>query len=254
MNASNSITSAPLNSLGFVDWKNFLSQFRGTGTIWMVWGEVGVGKTTLALQTVKSLLDDNLKVFFLYTKKAPINRLIKRIVNQPKTDSGSPKEELAENVENLIYWEIDSYKKQEEIISQWLLQVQQLKTFFKENRVGAIIVDEIASLYLEELGSDKVNEKANDRLTFQLATLKNIAQSYGIPAIILNSFSVKKDDAGVSQAIPYGGKILDYWTDVEIKMERMPQFSKIKLVPKKKLPNVQLPESWIWTLTDTGFM
>jgi len=208
-----------------------------------IFGDFGIGKTTAALQLAMNCIQQQQKVFYCYTKESIPHELIKRVM-----------QDQTENVrDHLILWNPHSFNKQQEIIYKWLLQVQQLKEFFQRNRIGLIVIDEIASLYLLEMGSDEKNSSMNHKFTYQLATLAQISSEYHIPILLLNSYATKKDEAENYQDVPHGGKIVEYWIQLAIKMERTAQFSKRQCSCVKNLKSVSLPQNWIWMLESRGF-
>jgi RecA/RadA recombinase len=225
------------------NFENFSKLIFSQPTVAMIWSDVGIGKTTIALQLALECLKKKQKVFYCYTKDSIPQDLIRRIYqNQPEKIE-----------ENLNLWNPHTFNKQQEIISEWLLQVQQLNTFFHENRVGLIVVDEIASLYMLEMGSDEKNSNLNHKFTYLLATLAQINIKHHIPILFLNSYATKKDNQEELQDVPHGGKIVDYWVQLEIKMERSNQFSKRICMCTKNLKSLSIPQSWIWLLENRGF-
>lgn len=210
----------------------------------MFWGDIGVGKSTLAIQLAKEYLEKNLKVFFIHSKKTPMNILVKRILG----------DELSQNNSNLFVWNPSNFQQQNDVIMQWQIQIKELSTLFGEQRVGLIVIDEIASLYLLEMGTERQNEKLNRLMTLQLATLRKIAQEFQMPVVLLNSLTIRKDEQENPHGTPYGGKIVDYWVEFETLMERTAQMSKIRYVVKKTNPTLNIPSKWLWNLSDNGFI
>ena len=229
--------------ISYLNWSDFVKNFLQKSSITMIWGNVGIGKTTLALQLSREILKKNLKVFYLYTKFGPLDQLIKRILSVKKdlSDSG------------FILWHSQSFYRQKDIILNWLLQIQQLSTYFKEKKVGLLIIDEIVSLYLLELGKEAKNEKLNQDLVLLLATLKKIQVEYQIPILILNTFSIKQNEKKESEVVPHGGKIIDYWTSFEIKIDRTAQVSRMKFSIIKNKDFFEIPQKWSWNLSENGF-
>ena len=233
------------DSISFLNWSDFVSEFFQNPSISMVWGDIGVGKSTFALQLSHEILKQNpdLKVFYLYTKFSPIDQLLIRVL----------KEEIDFSDSNFLLWHSPSFYRQKEIVLEWSLQIQQLFESFKQNKVGLIIVDEIASLYLLELGKELKNTQLNQDLILILATLKKIQTEYQIPVVLLNTFSIKQNEKKISQVIPHGGKIINYWTSFEVKIDRTPQVSRMKFSITKNKLNLTVPKVWSWMLMDKGF-
>ena len=237
--------SVEIPKISFLNWSDFISKFIQKPSISMIWGDIGVGKSTFALQLSHEILkqEPDLKVFYLHTKFSPIDLLLKRVL----------KEDIDLSDSNFILWHSPSFYRQKEIVLEWSLQIQQLLESFKQKKVGLIVVDEIASLYLLELGKKLKNTQLNQDLTLILATLKKIQEEYQIPVILLNTFSIKQNEKNISQVIPHGGKILDYWTSFEVKIDRTLQVSRMKFSITKNKLNLTVPKVWSWILTDKGF-
>ena len=236
----------PKEIISFLNWSDFISKFFENPSISMIWGDIGVGKSTFALQLSHEILKQKpeLKVFYLHTKFSPIDLLLKRILKE--------KVEIPDS--NFLLWHPSSFFRQKEIVLEWSLQIQQLLESFKQKKVGLIIVDEIASLYLLELGKELKNTQLNQDLILILATLKKIQTDYQIPVVLLNTFSIKQNEENISQVIPHGGKIIDYWTSFEVKINRTPQMSRMKFSITKNNLNLTVPKVWSWMLTDKGFV
>ncbi len=235
--------SGKIPKISFLNWGDFISKFFQNPSISMIWGDIGVGKSTFALQLSLEILKRDLKVFYLYTKFSPIDLLLKRVL----------KEEIDLSDSNFLFWHSPSFYRQKEIVLEWSLQIQQLLESFKQNKVGLIIVDEIASLYLLELGKELKNAQLNQDLTLILATLKKIQTEYQIPVVLLNTFSIKQNEKNISRVVPHGGKIIDYWTSFEVKIDRTPQISRMTFSITKNKLNLTLPKFWTWILSEKGF-
>jgi RecA/RadA recombinase len=229
----------------YIKQEDFVNTVLKHPNLMMIWGDIGTGKTTLALQFVEKILrTTEKKVFYLHSKQSPIQDLIKRIVFQ----------KMNSNRQKFLFWEITKFKQQFEIILQWQLQIKQLSQVFKVEQVGLVVVDEIASQYLLQFGSDIKNEQLNQLLTTIMATLKKICKEFHIPVIILNGFTTKKEEKEDKfEAKPFGGKIIDFWTDFEIKLERTSQVSRRKLSVVKNKDDIPVPSSWTWVINEHGF-
>jgi predicted ATP-dependent serine protease len=245
------MTASPIQAPNILKFNEFINQTLQNPSFMMIWGDVGTGKSTCALQLVRTVLLNNFKVFYLYTKQDKPNELFQRILSDLNL----------EQQEMFIIWQAETFKKQTEIILNWRLQMQSLEQFFGQNNVGLIIVDEITTLYLLEIKQDaKLNTKSekkpddiNEKLTLQLATLAQLQKQYHIPLLVLNQFTLKKDKEGNMQDIPHGGKIIDYWVETELKFERSTQYSRINCQLLKNMLQIRFPSKWIWNLGDIGF-
>lgn len=230
----------------FFSVSRFFSTIHQKPAISMLWGETGVGKTTLALQLAKYILEtSNKKVFYLYTKLSPNMQQLQRLLSVPPSgDYSLP----------FFYFHNTTIASQQKCIYKWLLQIQSANQFTPNHQVGLIIVDEIFSSYLIELRKNQPNEKLMAKMIDILSTLKKISVDYHMPILLLNTFSVKED--GSSQrtvAKPHGGKLLDFWIDTEIKLTRTAQLRLIQFEVQKNDENSTIPSAWRWALGAGGF-
>ncbi|WP_371802822.1 AAA family ATPase [Candidatus Lokiarchaeum ossiferum] len=237
------IFSQKKDKFPYISINDFVTSLLLSPELTMLWGDVGTGKTTIALQLILQILEKtDQKCFYLHTKQSPIKQLIKRII--PQWDKFKSQ---------VLFWQVNTFKEQLDVIIKWQLQIEQLERFFKHPRVGFIVIDEIASQYLLELGTDKKNEHINQEMTLILATLTKICREKEIPILLLNNFTKRKQEDETLVAMPYGGKIISYWTDNEIKIERTSQVSRMKFTLTKKSHLSVLPSSWTYSQGEKGF-
>jgi RecA/RadA recombinase len=233
-----------ISPLGTWSFQEFCQRWGEAPSVLMLWGDVGTGKSTFGMQCASYFLHEGKKVFYLHTKTPGLEGISTRIFQKLPINQ----------VENFFLFPATNFSNQTEIILNWLLQIQQLKQYFESNQVGLLSVDELVSLYLISMGEEKKNEELNQRLHFQLATLTEICTKYKIPILFTNNFSLKSTDHQNLLERPYGGKITDFWTDLEIKIERTPQSSRMKFTCVKNRTNLVVPQSWTWQLNDQGFI
>ncbi len=225
----------------------FIISFIKKPTISSIWGDIGTGKTTLALQIAKEILTQNHnveKIFYLNTKKTPQEDLFNRIFKKRRNDLNS----------FILQWNISTFEEQYDVIMQWIIQIQQLNTFFGENQVKLIIIDEIATQYILSLTSDEKISHIHKKFTTILASLSNICIKFKIPIIILNGFSRNTDEKSGNVIVSAtGNKLIEYWTQFDLKIERTAILSRMKFSLLKNLNNLKLPSSWKLNLGDDGF-
>lgn len=225
-----------------------------TSKMHMLWGDVGTGKSSFAIQLTKHCLDVQKKVFYMSTKSTEIKSLFSRVYSS---------EQYLDNFD-LNLWTISSFKKQKLTIFQWNHLIHRLKHFLpKQHQLGCIIIDEISPLYLLDLSKASSSEdELNKAFIFILATLKEIIRSYHIPILLINRFklnfnSTEQSDLKVS---PFGGKILKYWfssssdtkgLDLQINRTAQPSVLEFQLNDSVFLTNYQ--HKWQWRLKQVGF-
>ena len=122
----------------------------------------------------------------------------------------------------------------------------------KEDILNLIVIDSITDLYRLELNREKKNK--NVSLNFQLnqimANLFYINETYSVEILIANEISKKNQD-GQTVEIQSGGKVMDYWVQYAIKINRTDRLNERKFVLAKH-PNNK-PLSFTSNLTELGF-
>jgi archaellum biogenesis ATPase FlaH len=228
---------------------------KKNGGLHMIWGNIGVGKTTLALQLAKYALLQKKKVFYLHTKQTPLKKIIDRIFH-----SISP-----EMRENFFLWQINSFQEQQRIIFKLNHSFKQLNRISSTNlqpEVDLIIIDEITSQYLLNQALNPDVDESNQKLTFILATLSQISLEFQVPIILLNSFTVKSKEEAPEELFPtpFGGKILKFWTAInsktagyEFKVLRTAQLSRMEFTLIHPDSFDHYSNKWTWLLTKHGF-
>ncbi|MHA1672719.1 MAG: hypothetical protein ACTSYI_03745 [Promethearchaeota archaeon] len=230
----------------FLEVEQLFSHLTKGSLISMIWGETGIGKSSIAIQTAKYVMNvKKQKVFFLHTKQSPEFILLNRILGITEQN---------QDEYPLIFFHEQRLKSQQQCVFNWLLQIQQLTQVSKTKPVGLIIIDEIMSAYLIEMRKVETNEKINRLMTSILSTLKNISINYEIPIILINTFSVKEDAQNDTfVATPHGGKLFDFWVDFDLKMTRSSTLRLITFEVTKDKQNQHLSHKWKWTLGAKGF-
>ena len=176
-----------------------------------IWGEIGVGKTTFSLQT--ALLNSSLtnSVIYIYTKQnLPLKKL--KIIFQ-KFDKNILKD-------NFVIYRILNFSE----LCDFILELEQIIINLKNERDKAkilIIIDSITNLYQIDLR--KNNKSKNVILNYQLnqilATLNYLNINYPVDVLIVNYLRRLKQENQTIE-IQSGGKVMDYWIDLAIKIDR----------------------------------
>ena len=209
--------------------------------IYSVWGDFGVGKTTFVLQTALNSVIDSNNVIYIYTKsnfptfkiknlfKNYLESLNRLIVIQPNnfTDLSN----LVFNLEFLIV------KKEKQ----------------NDNPYKLIIIDSLTDLYQMELNRDKkeTNYNLNYQLNQILANLSYLNEFYNIGILVVNEDTkVRMNDHFISKQS--GGKVMDYWISLDIKIERTEKINNRQFLLTKHIENSQVKFESI--ITKRGFM
>jgi len=206
-----------------------------------VYGSFGVGKTTFALQTALKSAKIGNKVLYFYSKP-----------NFPSQRLGSLlKVESTDFLDNINFLRITNFNELFTVIFNLeFLILNNLKE--KHSSLNLIIIDSLTELYRIELNPYKKekNFNLNYQLNQILATLYYFLETYGIEILVINELSRKSKDNIVFET-QSGGKIVDFWINTSIKIERTDILNSRKIIIKKKYEN-EIIES-LFELTKQGF-
>ncbi|MFX0070276.1 MAG: hypothetical protein ACFFAO_04215 [Candidatus Hermodarchaeota archaeon] len=199
-----------------------LSTSRPFKGILSIWGDFGVGKTTLALQI--AIAEANLtNVIFLYSKP-----------NFPFEKVGSLLQNKQLNIlDKLKFVNILNFLDLHKIILnfEFLLLKNSSK---KLNSIGLIALDSITDLYRLELNKD--NKEKNFNLNYQLnqilASLFYLNYKYKVEILIVNDVSRKLFENHINE-VQGGGKVMDYWLTHSIKLIRTEKLNQRKFILTK---------------------
>jgi len=218
--------------------------FKNNELYLSVWGDFGVGKTTLALQISILSIYHNHKVLYCYTKpNFPINKLF----NIAKEKSNDYKNTLNSQLKTL---EIKNFSQLYSIILN--LEFLFLKKENNDFSFNLIVFDSLTDLYKLELTPDDIEQNVllNFQLNQILATLMHLKQKYGVNILIINETS-RKTEMGELNEIQSGGKVMDYWINDSIKIERTKILNHRKLIIEHS--NTKRKFEVSTKLTDQGF-
>ena len=187
--------------------------FKSTGDkerITSIWGDFGVGKTTLSLQTANSYTLNKKKVLYIYTKP---NLPFKKI-------SAVFENNLEDVLEHILFIQVTNFDDIFNFIFNLEFAVlNDLKT--KNGTFHLIIIDSMTDLYRLELNHEKKEKNVilNYRLNQLLATLVNLKQKYEVGILVVNEVS-RRTQEGQTYEVESGGNVMQYWVTNSIKIER----------------------------------
>ena len=164
------------------------------GPLIHIYGEGGVGKTTLALQAIINTLNKtNKRAIFIDTAKAFDGRRFKQMG-----------ETIADRImKNIIIFNPKSADSFSKVINYLPLVARNTKI---------VVVDTITAFYEEQLQKSEKKSIATQALYdlgWNIAFLKYISKTFGFCTIIVNNFLKT-----VGKAI--GNKIVQFWTDTDL--------------------------------------
>ena len=139
-------------------------------TITMVFGESGIGKSTLCYMYINSCLktSKNKKVIYIDSENGFSTNRIKQI--NPNLD-----------LKRVVILNVDSFEKQNKIIQRLEIEIK------NSNQIGFIVIDSFTMLYRVKLGGViEENQKFQKQLSNQILLLSKICKKYQIPILITN--------------------------------------------------------------------
>jgi len=206
-----------------------------------IWGEMGVGKTTLALQIAFNNIQVGDGVYYFYSKpRLPLEKI----------------ESLLSTMEPNILKKLKTIQLKDfndlyRIILD--LEINLLKDK-KEKKCypKLIIIDSLTDLYRLDLNRDKKDKNVilNYKLNLLLGSLAYIKNKFLVDILVVNEISyVHFEDH--SYEIQSGGKVMRYWIPCSIKISRSEIMNKRILHLYK---NSQIQFELLATLSEKGFI
>ena len=169
-----------------------------TGLFTHVFGDAAAGKTTLALQFVKSANRLDFGTIYVNSETtSPVKRL-EQMTTQSFRD-------IEDTVKILIP---KGFREQGVLIDD-------LELYLRGN-TKLIIIDTLTRYYRLELEDKKTNYVKHRELNRQAGVLKGLARNHEVVVLVLNQ--VRARLAGGADFEPVAKNILDYWSDYTIKL------------------------------------
>ena len=218
--------------------------FNSTGAkegITSLWGNFGVGKTTISLQTANIYALNKKKVLYIYTKP---NLPFKKI-------SAVFESNLEDVLDNIIFIHIANFNDIFKFVFNLEFAIlNDLKT--KNGTFNLISIDSMTDLYRLELNREKKEKNIilNYRLNQLLANLVNLKLKYEINILIVNENS-RRTQEGQTYEVESGGNVMQYWVTNSIKIERTDVVNNRRLILHKGNDNLSFLLNSI--LTKRGF-
>jgi len=203
-----------------------------------IYGDFGVGKTTFSLQTAINAANLKKKVVYIYTKpNFPIEKISNQI-NKDKSESAT--EDSINPIDEIIFIQTTDFNDLNTIVFNLEFMVlNNLKE--NDNLLNLIVIDSITDLYRLELDREKKvkNVSLNYQLNQIMANLFYINETYSIEVLVANELSKKNQD-GQTVEVQSGGKVMDYWIQYAIKINRTEKLNERKFVLTKHPNNKSL--------------
>ncbi|MBY8989493.1 MAG: AAA family ATPase [Candidatus Lokiarchaeota archaeon] len=174
-----------------------------------VWGDFGVGKTTFALQTLYNTNKKGSESIYIFTKPTFPYERINRIMQESKED-----------LDHISFVRLENFNDLHNLVFNLEFLILK-KSNTKENLYKLIVIDSLTDLYRLELNREKkdMNYNLNYRLNQILANLFYLSEHYDIDILVINEkVQIRENDQNIE--IQSGGKVMEYWVTLDIKIER----------------------------------
>ena len=222
------------------DINKFFETNKSLKGIFSIWGDYGIGKTTLALQTAINSSKQG-KTLYIYSKpNFPYEKLRNILPENP-----------INILNNISFISVLNFADLITITAN--LEFLILKQISEEqNSIKLIIIDSVTDLYRLEINRERKekNVALNYQLNQLLASLHFINETYNIDVLIVNEMSRKSYDNKTLE-IQSGGKVMVYWVINSIKISRTEQLNVRALHLTKHLEEVDY--NCLSNLTSHGF-
>ena len=222
------------------DINKFFETNKSLKGIFSIWGDYGIGKTTLALQTAINSSQQR-KILYIYSKpNFPYEKLRNILPENP-----------INILNNISFISVLNFADLITIIAN--LEFLILKQISEEqNSIKLLIIDSVTDLYRLEINRERKekNVALNYQLNQLLASLHYINETYNIDVLLVNEMSRKSYDDKTIE-IQSGGKVMVYWVINSIKISRTEQLNVRALLLTKHPEEVDI--NCLSNLTSHGF-
>jgi len=207
------------------------------GSLSLIFGESGTGKTTLAMQcVVNNVREDKGAIYVDSNNEFSLERL-----------SQIAFEDFDEITPSIIVFSPRSLEEQSELIQHFW--------GFVTSRIGLIVFDTISSLYSLELSDRRETFRFNREMNRQLAYLLELAREKGVATILTSQVrsNLESENTGEEESIePLAARLLGFWSDsiLCLKPTGIPSIKRAELLSPHQLEDVS--DFCLLELTDKG--
>ena len=186
-------------STGSAKLDNLLGGGVEGGTVTLLYGEGGSGKTNLCLMLAKSAVHSGTKVLYIDTEGVSMQRLSQIAGTEVETVS-----------KNILFSEPYDMKEQSRLISKGI------KLLDNRSRFGLIVVDSL-TMFFRMTRTEDGDERRD--LNEQLSMLLNAARRFTIPVVVTSQVYT---DINTGTIEPLGGHIMLHAAKTIVRLERLP--------------------------------
>lgn len=206
-----------------------------------IWGEMGVGKTTLALQIALNNIHVGDGVYYFYSKpRLPLEKIESLL---PTLDPNTLKK-----LKTIL---IKDFNDLYRIVLDLEINIPKDKKE-KQDYPKLIIIDSLTDLYRLDLYKDKKDKNLllNYKLNHLLGTLIYINNKFSVDILVVNEISYLHSEDH-SYEIQSGGKVMRYWIPFSIKIARSEIMNKRRFYLYK---NSEIQFELLTVLSKKGFL
>ncbi|TFG19769.1 MAG: hypothetical protein EU530_05160 [Promethearchaeota archaeon] len=229
-----SLTNQKLNSL--------VPSTEESASVIHIWGDVGVGKSTLCYGATLSTLAQEKRVIFISTKSHFKTARFKQM----------SKNYTQFNEYNFLLYTPTTFAQQAEIIMNLEFLILEEIRHLKKTSIGLIVLDSVSILWHLEMKSDALYQNTLRALNTLIATMDHIRRMYQIPILITNR-SVIRTQNNRNFTQPASNAVMEYWGKTKLKIERVENPAIREIILESHPTRQNLPESIFAELTDSGF-
>lgn len=169
------------------------------GTITLLYGEGGSGKTNLCLMLSKSAVLSGAKTLYIDTEGVSMERL--------SQIAGEGRERISKNI---LFSEPYDFREQTRLIAKGV------KLLENKSKIGLVVVDSL-TMFFRMTRTEEGDERKD--LNEQLGMLLNTARRFTIPVVVTSQVYM---DINKGIIEPLGGHILLHSAKTIIRLERLP--------------------------------
>ncbi len=190
------MTSLSTGSAGF---DSLLGGGVEPGTVTLLYGEGGSGKTNLCLMLARSAVLQGTKVLYIDSEGVSMERL--------SQIAGAEADRVSKNI---------LFSEPYDLREQTRLLAKGVKLLENKGRIGLVVVDCLTTFFRMTRTEDGDERKD---LNEQLSMLLNVARKFTIPVVITSQVYTDISNGSIE---PLGGHILQHAAKAIVKLERLP--------------------------------
>ena len=198
----------PIKAQGVQEPPELYPDPRSNGHIGLIWGEMGTGKTTLVQQAaLNAVSESNKTVIFFNTHQYPIFHRVERfLTNYPVLE-----------LTHIKIIPISSFRQLRKEASN--LEYLSYLAEKGGQAISLVIVDSLTNLYTLAIGKKETAIKRNQELNEIFGILKYVAHQRNL-SVLVTAEEKFLEVENIIERKPAGGRIMNYWVDFSIKIER----------------------------------